>query len=305
MQRTFYCQTCSKQYKNAAEMEAHRSSYDHHHKKRLIEMRVDEAERTRGDRDRKEKKRADKELVRLQAQIQAAQAAAAPASASAAPPPPPTEAAPPLPPLPPEEDAQPPPPPPPPETSYPPPLPSASAAPSQKPHYGQQYSWQPQWDNPGPNFRNTHRSPWPSPRTAPTVGGWQEKADPGVAPVAQMQQTRASNAGLSLQRANLPPNVHIKAEQRVGADVAGCIKPESAGTSGRTGSGSHSSQVKQETQSSGTVQFGFGGRAKSSGKVSGGGPRSLAGSGSKRVGVVVRPNLAAFGSAESDSDGAS
>lgn len=26
-------QTCSKQYKNAAEMEAHLSSYDHHHKK--------------------------------------------------------------------------------------------------------------------------------------------------------------------------------------------------------------------------------------------------------------------------------
>ncbi|KAA6417799.1 MAG: G patch domain-containing 8-like [Trebouxia sp. A1-2] len=64
MQRTFYCQTCSKQYKNAAEMEAHMSSYDHHHKKRLIEMRVDEAERTRGVRDKKEKKRADKEMAR-------------------------------------------------------------------------------------------------------------------------------------------------------------------------------------------------------------------------------------------------
>lgn len=199
--------------------------------------------------------------------IQAAQAAAAPASASAAPPPPPTEAAPPLPPLPPEEDAQRPPLVPPPETSYPPPLPSASAAPSQKFHHGQQYSWQPQWGDPGPNSRNTHGSPWPSTRTAPTVGGWQEKANPGVAPVAQIQQTRPSNAGLSLQRANLPPDVHIKAEQQVGPDVAGFVKQESAGTSGRTGSGSHSSQVKQEPQSSGAVQFGFGGRAKSSGKV--------------------------------------
>ena len=35
---------------------------------RLIEMRVDEAERTRGIRDKKEKKRADKEAARLQAQ---------------------------------------------------------------------------------------------------------------------------------------------------------------------------------------------------------------------------------------------
>lgn len=65
----------------------------------------------------------------------------------------------------------------------------------------------------------------------------------------------------------MPPNVHIKAEQQVGADVAGFVKQEAGGISGRTGSGSHSSEVKQETQSSGVIQFGFGGRAKSSGKV--------------------------------------
>ena len=35
---------------------------------RLIEMRSDEAERTRGIRNKKEKKRADKEMARLQAQ---------------------------------------------------------------------------------------------------------------------------------------------------------------------------------------------------------------------------------------------
>ena len=35
---------------------------------RLIEMRSEEAERTRGTRDRKEKKRADRERARLQAQ---------------------------------------------------------------------------------------------------------------------------------------------------------------------------------------------------------------------------------------------
>ncbi|DBA71730.1 TPA: hypothetical protein ACH3X2_011004 [Trebouxia sp. C0005] len=267
MQRTFYCQTCSKQYKNAAEMEAHMSSYDHHHKKRLIEMRVDEAERTRGVRDKKEKKRADKEMARLQAQIQAAQAAAAPASASDAPPPPPTEAAPPLPPLPPEEDAQSPPPPPPQETSYPPPLPSAPAAPSPMSHHGQQHSWQPQWEDPGPNSRNTHHSPWPRTSTAPTVGGWQTKANPGVGPVAQTQKTRASNAGSSVQRANLLPSIQIKAEQQVAPDAAGFVKQEPAGASGKTSSGSHSSQVKQESQLNGAIQFGFGGRAKSSGKV--------------------------------------
>jgi len=110
--------------------------------------------------------------------------------------------------------------------------------------------------------------------TAPTVGGWQEKANPGIAPVARIQRTRPSDAGLSLQRADLPPNVHIKAEQQAGLYGAGFVKQELAGTSGRTGSDSHSSQadshssqVKQETQSSGAIQFGFGGRAKSSGKV--------------------------------------
>lgn len=42
-------------------------------------------------------------------------------------------------------------------------------------------------------------------------------------------------------------------------------------------------------------------------QVSGGGLRSLSGSGSKRPrpGMVVKPNLAAFGIADSDSDGAS
>ena len=65
----------------------------------------------------------------------------------------------------------------------------------------------------------------------------------------------------------MPPSVHIKAEEQVGPDVAGFVKQESAGTSGRTGSGSHSSQVKLETQSSGGIQFGFGGRAKLAGKV--------------------------------------
>jgi hypothetical protein len=39
LKRTFYCDVCHKQYEKAMEFEQHLSSYDHHHKKRLQEMR--------------------------------------------------------------------------------------------------------------------------------------------------------------------------------------------------------------------------------------------------------------------------
>ena len=38
--RKFYCALCDKQYKNAMEIQLHLSSYDHHHTKRLKEMKV-------------------------------------------------------------------------------------------------------------------------------------------------------------------------------------------------------------------------------------------------------------------------
>jgi hypothetical protein len=50
------------------ELEAHLSSYDHHHKKRLMEAKALMAERTRDERARKEVRRAEKEAAKLQAQ---------------------------------------------------------------------------------------------------------------------------------------------------------------------------------------------------------------------------------------------
>eukprot|EP00955_Chlamydomonas_euryale_P029773 313664-Chlamydomonas_euryale.AAC.2 len=61
-------QICDKQYTKAMELDAHLSSYDHHHRKRLVEMRSMHAERTRGERERREAKNADRELKRLQKQ---------------------------------------------------------------------------------------------------------------------------------------------------------------------------------------------------------------------------------------------
>jgi len=91
-------QTCHKQYKSAAELDTHLSSYDHHHKKvslvmhcassvriirldpfatltefslhlqRLIEMKAMTAVRTKSERDKKEKRRQEKEAAKLQEQ---------------------------------------------------------------------------------------------------------------------------------------------------------------------------------------------------------------------------------------------
>ncbi|KAG2444119.1 hypothetical protein HYH02_009060 [Chlamydomonas schloesseri] len=141
MLQTFYCEVCDKQYATARQLEEHLSSYDHHHRKRLAETKAEMAQRNRGDRQRREQKAADKEMARLQKQIEAAQArsrqqqggasgaGAGPGGADAggAPPLPPGEGpgAPPLPPLPP--GAAPPPPsgpqPPLPPGEAPPPLP--------------------------------------------------------------------------------------------------------------------------------------------------------------------------------------
>ena len=61
-------QTCEKQYKSIAELEEHLSSYDHHHKKRLKEMRQAELARTRDKRGRKEARKAAKDQERLDRQ---------------------------------------------------------------------------------------------------------------------------------------------------------------------------------------------------------------------------------------------
>lgn len=64
----FRCDLCAKQYANAAELDVHLGSYDHHHKKRLQEAKASMAERTRDERQRREAKRAEKEAARMQQQ---------------------------------------------------------------------------------------------------------------------------------------------------------------------------------------------------------------------------------------------
>ncbi|EFN56546.1 hypothetical protein CHLNCDRAFT_144195 [Chlorella variabilis] len=66
--RMFYCKWCHKQYQFAHEMEEHLSSYDHHHRKRLAEMRAMQSERGRKERGKKERRAAEKEAARIAAQ---------------------------------------------------------------------------------------------------------------------------------------------------------------------------------------------------------------------------------------------
>mmetsp|Transcript_7870 Transcript_7870/g.20250 ORF Transcript_7870/g.20250 Transcript_7870/m.20250 type:complete len:356 (+) Transcript_7870:217-1284(+) len=98
---TFYCELCHKQYKTAMELETHLSSYDHHHKKRLIEMKQMQSERQRGDKEKREKKRVQKEMDKLNQQILRAQQRD---GHPAAQPMPPLPSAPPPPPPPPSSD---------------------------------------------------------------------------------------------------------------------------------------------------------------------------------------------------------
>eukprot|EP00197_Chlamydomonas_leiostraca_P002226 CAMPEP_0202859708 /NCGR_PEP_ID=MMETSP1391-20130828/1705_1 /ASSEMBLY_ACC=CAM_ASM_000867 /TAXON_ID=1034604 /ORGANISM="Chlamydomonas leiostraca, Strain SAG 11-49" /LENGTH=237 /DNA_ID=CAMNT_0049538765 /DNA_START=68 /DNA_END=777 /DNA_ORIENTATION=+ len=76
IKKTFYCELCHKQYEKAMELEEHLSSYDHHHKKRLAEMRAMQNNRTREDRVRKEAKAMEREMAKLTQQAQRATQAA-------------------------------------------------------------------------------------------------------------------------------------------------------------------------------------------------------------------------------------
>lgn len=310
MQQAFFCQTCSKQYKNAAEMEAHLSSYDHHHRKRLIEMRSEEAERTRGTRDRKEKKRADKEMARLQAQIQAAQAAQAAASVpsvSDAPPPVPSEEPPPLPPLPPEQEeegtqhpaAPPLPPPPPCEPPYPPHPVSLLTTQTQlqaafNPHSVSQQSAQ---QHPGhySHQQFTQQQPYDYSRQQ---GALQQPSFRTVQ-LPQGSNPSASRAAASRQGNGGVSAVQVKTEAVPNASFSAAlpaVKTEAGTTVVQTGS-----RQQQGPQSGGAIQFGFGGRGKPSGKTAGM-LRPLAKPGSKKPGLAVKSALAIFGSGDSDDE---
>ncbi|GMH32867.1 hypothetical protein BSKO_00701 [Bryopsis sp. KO-2023] len=68
----FYCQICHKQYQTIMEWEAHLSSYDHHHKKRLNEMKAMVSGRSKRERKKREQKQLDKEMANLAQQSERA-----------------------------------------------------------------------------------------------------------------------------------------------------------------------------------------------------------------------------------------
>mmetsp|Transcript_21625 Transcript_21625/g.47503 ORF Transcript_21625/g.47503 Transcript_21625/m.47503 type:complete len:300 (-) Transcript_21625:73-972(-) len=70
----FKCQLCNKQYKNVMEYEQHLSSYDHHHKKRLMEMK-DTMRESREDIIKRDQRRVEKEMEKFNQLFQAKQAA--------------------------------------------------------------------------------------------------------------------------------------------------------------------------------------------------------------------------------------
>jgi hypothetical protein len=79
----YRCALCDKQYRTHSEFDNHLASYDHHHRKRLQELRED----TRESRDsimRKERRREERDMARLTAQHSAMAAAAEAAAAAAA-----------------------------------------------------------------------------------------------------------------------------------------------------------------------------------------------------------------------------
>ncbi|CAM9734483.1 unnamed protein product, partial [Phaeothamnion confervicola] len=73
MHRGFYCELCDKQYKHVGEMSNHLSSYDHHHTKRLRDMR--EAEKARRGATVNRTKEQRREWEEMNRRMQASKAA--------------------------------------------------------------------------------------------------------------------------------------------------------------------------------------------------------------------------------------
>lgn len=84
IQAAFLCTDCQKQYKTVTEMENHLSSYDHHHRKRLQELKKQSV--SAHAQDAKRKREQQHEAAMLQKRIELAAAATASASVSAHPP---------------------------------------------------------------------------------------------------------------------------------------------------------------------------------------------------------------------------
>ena len=67
----YYCALCEKQYKTHGEMDNHLASYDHHHRKRMLELRED----TREGREALLKREAKREAAELESRRAAMEAA--------------------------------------------------------------------------------------------------------------------------------------------------------------------------------------------------------------------------------------
>ena len=181
--------------------------------------------------------------------IQAAQAAATPATDPLESEPHLREDPPPLPPLPPEEEAPPPPPSAePPFAPAPPPLPTAQTF---QPAYGTLHpSQQCTWQQPGQFGRQQCT-------TQHTVSG---SGHPPHCSASSGPQGSGSGSSFN--------NTRVKIEDGTAANVetaSAAVKTE-AGTTGRPAQ--MSSGQQQARQSSGAIQFGFGGSGKPGGKVS-------------------------------------
>lgn len=85
--KTYRCELCQKQYDRPSTFEAHLNSYDHHHKKRFMEMKATQREKigATGVLDKKrerEKRREEKEMAKM-AEAAGIQLKASPAASSA------------------------------------------------------------------------------------------------------------------------------------------------------------------------------------------------------------------------------
>lgn len=81
----FLCRDCQKQYKTVKEMENHLSSYDHHHRKRLQELKKQNVSAPELDAKRKREQQHEEAMLQKRVELAAAAlATAAPASTASA-----------------------------------------------------------------------------------------------------------------------------------------------------------------------------------------------------------------------------
>lgn len=85
IQAAFLCTDCQKQYKTVTEMENHLSSYDHHHRKRLHDLKKQSVSASEQDAKRKREQQHEAAMLQKRIELAAAASALAPASVAALP----------------------------------------------------------------------------------------------------------------------------------------------------------------------------------------------------------------------------